>query len=101
MEVWFLHSHKSVNENDSEAGSIQEGRNEEQCAFGFSPGNMDNSPAHKKAVSGYYHDYKCGTPGGGEVACQKVFSFPAHWDPKLRIPRGQVVAAASIVSPKY
>ncbi len=29
------------------------------------------------------------------------FFFPAHWDPKLRIPRGQVVAAASIVSPKY
>ncbi len=29
------------------------------------------------------------------------FIFPAHWDPKLRIPRGQVVAAASIVSPKY
>ncbi len=29
------------------------------------------------------------------------FAFPAHWDPKLRIPRGQVVAAASIVSPKY
>ncbi len=28
-------------------------------------------------------------------------NFPAHWDPKLRIPRGQVVAAASIVSPKY
>ncbi len=30
-----------------------------------------------------------------------VHLFPAHWDPKLRIPRGQVVAAASIVSPKY
>ncbi len=30
-----------------------------------------------------------------------VRGFPAHWDPKLRIPRGQVVAAASIVSPKY
>ncbi len=30
-----------------------------------------------------------------------AYSFPAHWDPKLRIPRGQVVAAASIVSPKY
>ncbi len=30
-----------------------------------------------------------------------VGTFPAHWDPKLRIPRGQVVAAASIVSPKY
>ncbi len=30
-----------------------------------------------------------------------VIHFPAHWDPKLRIPRGQVVAAASIVSPKY
>ncbi len=30
-----------------------------------------------------------------------VCGFPAHWDPKLRIPRGQVVAAASIVSPKY
>ncbi len=30
-----------------------------------------------------------------------AFDFPAHWDPKLRIPRGQVVAAASIVSPKY
>ncbi len=30
-----------------------------------------------------------------------LVSFPAHWDPKLRIPRGQVVAAASIVSPKY
>ncbi len=31
----------------------------------------------------------------------KTSGFPAHWDPKLRIPRGQVVAAASIVSPKY
>ncbi len=31
----------------------------------------------------------------------KTYLFPAHWDPKLRIPRGQVVAAASIVSPKY
>ncbi len=31
----------------------------------------------------------------------KSGDFPAHWDPKLRIPRGQVVAAASIVSPKY
>ncbi len=30
-----------------------------------------------------------------------ILPFPAHWDPKLRIPRGQVVAAASIVSPKY
>ncbi len=30
-----------------------------------------------------------------------LYTFPAHWDPKLRIPRGQVVAAASIVSPKY
>ncbi len=30
-----------------------------------------------------------------------IWHFPAHWDPKLRIPRGQVVAAASIVSPKY
>ncbi len=30
-----------------------------------------------------------------------ILGFPAHWDPKLRIPRGQVVAAASIVSPKY
>ncbi len=30
-----------------------------------------------------------------------LLRFPAHWDPKLRIPRGQVVAAASIVSPKY
>ncbi len=30
-----------------------------------------------------------------------TYGFPAHWDPKLRIPRGQVVAAASIVSPKY
>ncbi len=36
------------------------------------------------------------------VARQQVETvFPAHWDPKLRIPRGQVVAAASIVSPKY
>ncbi len=36
------------------------------------------------------------------LAQQEVFGpFPAHWDPKLRIPRGQVVAAASIVSPKY
>ncbi len=34
---------------------------------------------------------------GGDV----LDRFPAHWDPKLRIPRGQVVAAASIVSPKY
>ncbi len=31
----------------------------------------------------------------------RFIHFPAHWDPKLRIPRGQVVAAASIVSPKY
>ncbi len=39
----------------------------------------------------------------GLGALQLAFEqlFPAHWDPKLRIPRGQVVAAASIVSPKY
>ncbi len=36
-----------------------------------------------------------------QTATQLWKSFPAHWDPKLRIPRGQVVAAASIVSPKY
>ncbi len=35
------------------------------------------------------------------VEPEPVTDFPAHWDPKLRIPRGQVVAAASIVSPKY
>ncbi len=35
------------------------------------------------------------------VSQQNLTPFPAHWDPKLRIPRGQVVAAASIVSPKY
>ncbi len=35
------------------------------------------------------------------VHVQAKNNFPAHWDPKLRIPRGQVVAAASIVSPKY
>ncbi len=34
-------------------------------------------------------------------AGERLKGFPAHWDPKLRIPRGQVVAAASIVSPKY
>ncbi len=38
----------------------------------------------------------CLVPAGVEEG-----HFPAHWDPKLRIPRGQVVAAASIVSPKY
>ncbi len=43
---------------------------------------------------------------GGSVAhfieaLARYMIFPAHWDPKLRIPRGQVVAAASIVSPKY
>ncbi len=36
-----------------------------------------------------------------ERAAEVYGPFPAHWDPKLRIPRGQVVAAASIVSPKY
>ncbi len=36
-----------------------------------------------------------------DARCNLVGAFPAHWDPKLRIPRGQVVAAASIVSPKY
>ncbi len=40
-----------------------------------------------------------GSPVKGRVSELSV--FPAHWDPKLRIPRGQVVAAASIVSPKY
>ncbi len=35
------------------------------------------------------------------VLAREDSAFPAHWDPKLRIPRGQVVAAASIVSPKY
>ncbi len=35
------------------------------------------------------------------VRVMSAAGFPAHWDPKLRIPRGQVVAAASIVSPKY
>ncbi len=39
---------------------------------------------------------------GGHSVLRKIRTgFPAHWDPKLRIPRGQVVAAASIVSPKY
>ncbi len=36
-----------------------------------------------------------------EISVGNPTNFPAHWDPKLRIPRGQVVAAASIVSPKY
>ncbi len=36
-----------------------------------------------------------------EKRADNIRNFPAHWDPKLRIPRGQVVAAASIVSPKY
>ncbi len=35
------------------------------------------------------------------IEVERAGFFPAHWDPKLRIPRGQVVAAASIVSPKY
>ncbi len=39
--------------------------------------------------------------GGTAEAASTSEAFPAHWDPKLRIPRGQVVAAASIVSPKY
>ncbi len=47
----------------------------------------DRSAAGKKVLTTYIFDVsRC---------------FPAHWDPKLRIPRGQVVAAASIVSPKY
>ncbi len=37
----------------------------------------------------------------GPAPVLTALGFPAHWDPKLRIPRGQVVAAASIVSPKY
>ncbi len=37
----------------------------------------------------------------GQFLNLPAVGFPAHWDPKLRIPRGQVVAAASIVSPKY
>ncbi len=47
------------------------------------------------------------SPGAGKAYDDLFWSsavgpgFPAHWDPKLRIPRGQVVAAASIVSPKY
>ncbi len=57
-------------------------------------------------------DLSCGTatpivcnPNPFTIGKQIFFvpknAFPAHWDPKLRIPRGQVVAAASIVSPKY
>ncbi len=42
-------------------------------------------------------EYMHRTPGN----LRAFYHFPAHWDPKLRIPRGQVVAAASIVSPKY
>ncbi len=42
----------------------------------------------------------CLVPGAADPETLVQF-FPAHWDPKLRIPRGQVVAAASIVSPKY
>ncbi len=42
-----------------------------------------------------------GHGGEAELLVHSGLIFPAHWDPKLRIPRGQVVAAASIVSPKY
>ncbi len=42
-----------------------------------------------------------GTGNGTVAYTVATNTFPAHWDPKLRIPRGQVVAAASIVSPKY
>ncbi len=63
-------------------------------------------------VNGYQGDFEVGQTysgilyeeGGRGILAQrgqKVVIFPAHWDPKLRIPRGQVVAAASIVSPKY
>ncbi len=41
------------------------------------------------------------SPESAQLKALQEILFPAHWDPKLRIPRGQVVAAASIVSPKY
>ncbi len=60
----------------------------------------------------FYYTFNCPTPfkkrlavAGSIITITLLYTFcinfPAHWDPKLRIPRGQVVAAASIVSPKY
>ncbi len=49
-------------------------------------------------VDGVAHEFHWALPPTGWTI---EVTFPAHWDPKLRIPRGQVVAAASIVSPKY
>ncbi len=48
-----------------------------------------------------YAYFPCSGSISGDIHFDRYDCFPAHWDPKLRIPRGQVVAAASIVSPKY
>ncbi len=57
-------------------------------------------PWHPKPVSSVRFD-RDPVGGGARKGGPHGVTFPAHWDPKLRIPRGQVVAAASIVSPKY
>ncbi len=66
-------------------------------------------PGRKKKYSEFIWDLHCFTgvdwadnlKESGVYKILNEYGFPAHWDPKLRIPRGQVVAAASIVSPKY
>ncbi len=56
----------------------------------------DKLIVYMEGVNSKRREFRCKRPGLFEKG-----NFPAHWDPKLRIPRGQVVAAASIVSPKY
>ncbi len=69
-------------------------------------------PHEAKKVPGEVRSFMLASDFGGSVSLifivkhgkatfDQMLIFPAHWDPKLRIPRGQVVAAASIVSPKY
>ncbi len=69
--------------------------------------NLDNPIAGKTGTTqdqsdGWFMGITPDLVSGCWVGCEdRSVHFPAHWDPKLRIPRGQVVAAASIVSPKY
>ncbi len=73
----------------------------DSCDFAITFSTLTNHANHLRVPLWVYENRNWGYGADRLVQPPDTDCFPAHWDPKLRIPRGQVVAAASIVSPKY